>query len=587
WGRGGEGGGGRGWGSQADEGEDSITISVARSEVGRIIGRGGQRIRELEEKSGARIKVHRDDEGGGGGSDEALVEVTGDESARKTAQELIDDIISSQDFRGGGSRPRGGGGRSGGFGFGGGGGGRSGGFGSGFGRGGGGFSSGGGDGGGGGSGGFVKIDWGALNASRAQAEIEKWKGAPPINKMFYREDPEVAGLSSAQVEDIWLSMNDLKVTGLSGESRAIPNPVTTFQQAFSNYPEILDEITKAGFQKPTPIQCQSWPILLQGYDMVGIAQTGTGKTLAFLLPALIHIDGQEIPRGERGGPTVLVLSPTRELALQIEAESNKYSYKGIKCLCVYGGGDRRQQINQLRKGVEIIIATPGRLNDLLMNEILTVNTVTYLVLDEADRMLDMGFEPQIRKILLDIRPDRQTVMTSATWPPEVRRLTDSYMKNPYQVSVGSLDLRTLEFIENMQEGEKVLIFTGRKVTADDVASDFTLRGLNVQSIHGDREQYDREQALDDFKTGIVSVLIATDVASRGLDIKDVTHVVNYDFPNHIEDYVHRVGRTGRAGKTGKALTFITRENWKWARELCNILAQAEQCLQFFLGIAPA
>ena len=255
------------------------------------------------------------------------------------------------------------------------------------------------------------------------------------------------------------------------------------------------------------MQKQAWPIALQGLDLIGIAQTGTGKTLAFLLPAFIHIDRQPIPRSERGGPNVLVLSPTRELALQIQSEVNKYNYKGIRCCCVYGGGNRREQINTVEKGVEIIVATPGRLNDLINIGVIDVKSVTYLVLDEADRMLDMGFEPDIRKVLLDIRPDRQTIMTSATWPEGVRRLASQYQKNPMQVFVGSLDLaavhsvtQNIEILEEedkkdrlryylfneMKPHDKVIVFVGRKSTADDIASDLALAGVNCQCIHGDR-----------------------------------------------------------------------------------------------------
>lgn len=226
-----------------------------------------------------------------------------------------------------------------------------------------------------------------------------------------------------------------------------------------------------------------------------------------------------------------------------------------------------------------------------------IESITYLILDEADRMLDMGFEPQIRKILLDIRDDRQTVMTSATWPSGVRRLASSYMKNPYQVCVGSLDLaathtvtqrieimndedkfdRIIRFVkEEMKEDDKAIIFCGKKDRADSLSCDFTLQGIACQAIHGNREQRDREQALDDIKTGVVKILIATDVASRGIDIQDITAVVNFDFPRNVEEYVHRVGRTGRAGKTGISLSFLTRGDWGSAKELIEILKEANQ-----------
>ena len=183
-------------------------------------------------------------------------------------------------------------------------------------------------------------------------------------------------------------------------------PVTSFEEAFHNYPLVLATIRKQGFQFPSPIQCQAWPYLVAGKDMIGVAQTGTGKTLAFLLPAMIHIDKQKLPRGKRGGPNVLIMAPTRELAIQIKMEVDKYEYKNTKSVVVYGGADVKEQVRAIKKGVEIIIATPGRFNDLVSRDVISLESITYVVLDEADRMLDMGFEPQIKKTLIDIRPDR-------------------------------------------------------------------------------------------------------------------------------------------------------------------------------------
>merc|ERR1711981_274236 len=286
-------------------------------------------------------------------------------------------------------------------------------------------------------------------------------------------------------------------------------------------------------------------------------------------------------------------------ALQIHDEVKKYEYKGIKGVCVYGGGDRKQQMKVITDGVEIIIATPGRLNDLIEANCIQVESVTYLVLDEADRMLDMGFEPQIRKTLLDIRPDRQTVMTSATWPANVRRLASSYMNDPVTVFIGSLDLAAThtvtqkivlvgdggedekrdmltEFIEEMGKDDKAIVFVGKKSKVDDIASDLSLKSISVQSIHGDRDQSDREQALMDLKSGEVHILIATDVASRGIDIQDITHVINFDFPRNIEEYVHRVGRTGRAGKSGTSITFMEYRDRRQAQQLIDILTEAGQ-----------
>ncbi|XP_027646617.1 LOW QUALITY PROTEIN: probable ATP-dependent RNA helicase DDX43 [Falco peregrinus] len=441
------------------------------------------------------------------------------------------------------------------------------------------------------------INWISLRENKAKYEVMKWADLPPIEKNFYEESSRTASMSQEEVE-LWrkennnITCDDLK----EGEKRCIPNPACKFEDVFEHYPDIMANIRKVGFQKPTPIQSQAWPILLQGIDLIGIAQTGTGKTLAYLMPGFIHLTSQPISKDQRGGPGMLVLAPTRELALQVEAECLKYIYKGIKSICIYGGGDRKGQINVVTKGVDIVIATPGRLHDLQMNNFINLKSITYLVLDEADRMLDMGFEPQIMKILIDVRPDRQTVMTSATWPDGVRRLAKSYLKNPMIVYVGTLDLaavNTVEqrvvviaeeekkafmqyFIDTMKPSDKVIIFVGKKLTADDLASDFSLQGVPVQSLHGSREQCDREQALDDFKRGKVRILVATDLASRGLDVHDITHVFNFDFPRNIEEYVHRVGRTGRAGRTGKAVTLVTKNDWRVASELIEILERANQ-----------
>ncbi|XP_071597651.1 probable ATP-dependent RNA helicase DDX43 isoform X3 [Heliangelus exortis] len=513
-------------GGQAPDAVEPLTFHLDRALVGApIADRGGTKIRELQDSSGSRVKVIK-------GTDEAEVKIFGSVSVQEKAKRLmIDDAAtrSGQSYVRGktlevikpASNPK-----------------------------------------------KPVINWASLRENKAKYEAMKWADLPPIEKNFYKESSSTASMSQEEVE-LWRKENnniicdDLK----EGEKRRIPNPVCKFEDVFEPYPDIMANIRKVGFQKPTPIQSQAWPIILQGMDVIGIAQTGTGKTLAYLMPGFIHLTSQPISRDQRGGPGMLVLTPTRELALQVEAECSKYTYKGIKSICIYGGGDRKGQIDVVTKGVDIVIATPGRLNDLQMNNFVNLKSITYLVLDEADRMLDMGFEPQIMKILIDVRPDRQTIMTSATWPDGVRRLAKSYLKNPMIVYVGTLDLtavNTVEqrviviaeeekkafmqcFVESMKPKDKVIIFVGKKLTADDIASDFGLQGIPVQSLHGNREQCDREQALDDFKTGKVRILVATDLASRGLDVHDITHVFNFDFPRNIEEYVHRVGRTGRAG----------------------------------------
>ncbi|KAF4027255.1 hypothetical protein G4228_018712 [Cervus hanglu yarkandensis] len=442
-----------------------------------------------------------------------------------------------------------------------------------------------------------RIDWDQVKAGVMEWKKRKWADLPPIKKNLYIESKATHALSQAQV-DIWRKENfNIRCDDLTeGDKRPIPKPTCTFEDAFQQYPEIMESIRRAGFQKPTPIQSQAWPIILQGIDLIGIAQTGTGKTLSYLMPGFIHLHSQPVSRKQRNGPGMLVLTPTRELALQVEAECSKYLYKGLKSVCIYGGGNRKGQIQDVTKGVDIIIATPGRLNDLQMNNFVNLRSITYLVLDEADKMLDLGFEHQIMKILLDVRPDRQTVMTTASWPDSTRRLAQSYLKQPMIVYVGTLDLVTVntvkqniivtteeekrsliqEFLQSLSPKDKVIVFVGRKLVADDLSSDLSIQGIPVQSLHGDREQCDRDQALEDFRSGRVKILIATDLASRGLDVSDVTHVYNYNFPRNIEEYVHRVGRTGRAGKTGESITLVTQDDWKIADELIKILQRANQ-----------
>ncbi|KAM5164804.1 putative ATP-dependent RNA helicase DDX43 [Mantella aurantiaca] len=534
--------------------------------IGKVIGRGGSKIKELEVASGARIKIIKE-----GYNSE--VKIFGSSEQQNKAKSLIDKIVeeSEREDRGSGYRDN--------------------------------HSS---------SSSAsaleetpsssepvvekkITVDWDLVRANHEIYIAMKWADAPPIEKIFYQESPSVASMSEEEVARWRKENHDIMCKDLKDDDkRPLPNPVRTFEEAFHPFPGIMTALKNAGFKRPTPIQSQAWPIILKGLDLIGIAQTGTGKTLAYLLPGFIHLDMQPVPRTE--GPGMLVLAPTRELALQVKDECSKYKYKGFKSICIYGGGDRKGQINVVTKGVDIVIATPGRLHDLQMNNFINLKTITYLVLDEADRMLDMGFEPQILKLLIDIRPDRQTIMTSATWPDGVRRLARKYLTDPLMVYVGTLDLAavntveqrvfviteeekrayTLDFIDLLQPKDKMLIFVGRKATADDLASDLCLQGLYVDSLHGDKEQCDREEALEQFKNGKVRILVATDLASRGLDVHDITHVLNYDFPRNIEEYVHRVGRTGRAGRSGESITFVTRDDWRVAGELINILERAQQ-----------
>jgi len=358
---------------------------------------------------------------------------------------------------------------------------------------------------------------------------------------------------------------------------------------FLHLADVLSIIRDAGFKAPTPIQSQGWPMALSGRDLIGIAATGSGKTLAFILPALIHIRAQ--PYLQPGdGPICLVLSPTRELANQTQEECRRFgSTSGIRNTCLYGGVGKRNQIYDLRRGAEIVIATPGRLLDLLEMGVTNLRRVTYLVMDEADRMLDMGFEPQIRKIVSQIRPDRQTLMWSATWPKEVQALAHDFLHDPIQVNVGSMDLKvtdhvkqvikcvteqqkldeTLTILRNKDPTSRVIIFTQSKRGADEVTRQLRQRGFNALAIHGDKEQRERDFVLNEFKSGRVTIMVATDVASRGLDVKDIRVVINYDFPMSVEDYIHRVGRAGRKTiegySEGVAISFFTDTSAKVTR----------------------
>ncbi|GAV67952.1 DEAD domain-containing protein/Helicase_C domain-containing protein/WW domain-containing protein [Cephalotus follicularis] len=373
----------------------------------------------------------------------------------------------------------------------------------------------------------------------------------------------------------------------------VPLPFTSFE-ATGLPSEILREVHNAGFSAPTPIQAQSWPIALQSRDIVAIAKTGSGKTLGYLIPGFAHL--KRCRNDPQMGPTVLVLSPTRELATQIQDEASKFGKSSrISCTCLYGGAPKGPQLRDLDRGVDIVVATPGRLNDILEMRRISLDQVSYLVLDEADRMLDMGFEPQIRKIVKEVPARRQTLMYTATWPKEVRKIAADLLVNPVQVNIGNVDElvanksitqyveclapmekhRRLEQILRSQEpGSKIIIFCSTKKMCDQLARN--LNRFGAAAIHGDKSQSDRDFVLNQFRSGRSPILVATDVAARGLDIKDIRVVVNYDFPTGAEDYVHRIGRTGRAGATGLAYTFFGEQDAKYASDLIKVLEGANQ-----------
>nr|GLL18630.1 ATP-dependent RNA helicase-like protein DB10 isoform X1 [Ipomoea trifida] len=413
--------------------------------------------------------------------------------------------------------------------------------------------------------------------------------------------PEAGGGPSAPKSNSGLSMgsdlspdsyrrqHEISVTGDN-----VPPPFTSFKA--TGFPsELLRELHQAGFSAPTPIQAQSWPIALQGRDIVAIAKTGSGKTLGYLIPGFMHLKRRN--NNPRMGPTVLVLSPTRELATQIQDEAVKFGTTSrISSTCLYGGAPKGPQLRELDKGVDIVVATPGRLNDILEMKRVTLHQVSYLVLDEADRMLDMGFEPQIRKIVKEVPSQRQTLMYTATWPKDVRKIAADLLVNPVQVNIGNVDelvanksitqyvevlqsmekRRRLEQILRSQEpGSKIIIFCSTKKMCDMLAGNLNNK-FGAAAIHGDKSQSDRDYMLSQFRTGRSPVLVATDVAARGLDVKDIRVVINFDFPTGIEDYVHRIGRTGRAGATGVAYTFFGDQDGRYASDLIKILEGASQ-----------
>jgi ATP-dependent RNA helicase RhlE len=336
-------------------------------------------------------------------------------------------------------------------------------------------------------------------------------------------------------------------------------------------PALADKCKSLGYTEPSPIQKQAIPVVLDGGDIIACAETGTGKTAAFLLPILQKL----LSERDRGGTRVLILSPTRELANQTEAACRQLAPKGISCTAVIGGAGYDRQRQALRRGANIIIATPGRLIDFMDQSAIDFRSLTHLVLDEADRMLDMGFLPSIKRIVRMIPAKRQTLLFSATMSPEIEHIAYTMLKDPTVIEVaprgtapGTIEQTAypvaqhhkmpllLDLLER-QRLDRVLVFTRTKRGADRLAHILEKREHNSTRIHGDRSQSQREDALRSFKAGKINILVATDVAARGIDIDSVQHVINYDIPQVPEDYVHRIGRTGRAGNKGRAITLFT------------------------------
>ena len=351
-------------------------------------------------------------------------------------------------------------------------------------------------------------------------------------------------------------------------------------------PELLRAVDDAGYTTPTPIQARAIPLILNGRDIMGLAQTGTGKTAAFTLPIVQRLLGG--PRRARA----LILTPTRELAVQVRETFARYAiHSGLEIAVVYGGVPLAPQEQALRAGVDVIVATPGRLLDHMERQNVAFDDLEVLVLDEADRMLDMGFAPQLNRIVAEIPKYRQTLLFSATMAPEVEALARKYLRKPIVVQVGlrtqaantvthavypvPRDRKSALLIELLRKSEldSVLVFTRTKHGADKVVRNLDKEGISSLAMHADKSQGQRTDALDQFKKGTIRVLVATDIAQRGLDIAGISHVINYDVPAQAEDYVHRIGRTGRAAATGDAFTFMAADEISMVRLIERTLGQ--------------
>ncbi|KAG2415569.1 hypothetical protein HFD88_006760 [Aspergillus terreus] len=419
----------------------------------------------------------------------------------------------------------------------------------------------------------------------------------PFRKKFYTEPSDLAQMSEGELASLRLELDGIKVRGVD-----VPKPVQKWSQCGLGV-QTLDVIDRLGYENPTSIQSQAIPAIMSGRDVIGVAKTGSGKTVAFLIPMFRHIKDQR-PLENMEGPIGLIMTPTRELATQIHKDCKPFlKALNLRAVCAYGGAPIKDQIAELKRGAEIVVCTPGRMIDLLAanaGRVTNLRRVTYVVLDEADRMFDMGFEPQVMKIMANVRPDRQTVLFSATFPRNMEALARKTLNKPVEIVVGGKSVvapeitqivevrnedkkfvRLLELLGNLyssdeNEDARALIFVERQEAADTLLRELMRKGYPCMSIHGGKDQIDRDSTIEDFKAGIFPVLIATSVAARGLDVKQLKLVVNYDAPNHLEDYVHRAGRTGRAGNTGTAVTFLTEDQERFSVDIAKALKQSGQ-----------
>lgn len=412
----------------------------------------------------------------------------------------------------------------------------------------------------------------------------------PFRKDFYVEVPEIANMTKEEVDAYRAELEGIKVKG-----QGCPKPIRTWAQCGVSK-RILDVLKKNNYEKPTPIQVQAIPAIMKGRDVIGIAKTGSGKTLAFLLPMFRHVVDQP-PLEDTDGPIALIMTPTRELCMQIGKECKKFAKNNLRVCCVYGGTGISEQIAELKRGAEIIVCTPGRMIDMLAangGRVTNLRRVTYVVLDEADRMFDLGFEPQVMRIVDNVQPSRQTVMFSATFPRQVEALAKKILMKPIEITVGGrsvvckdvtqevvvLDedqkfLKLLEVLGQFYERGQIIIFVDKQESADSLFKDLLSHSYRALVLHGGVDQIDRDSTMMDFKAGRVPILVATSVAARGLDVKQLILVVNFDAPNHYEDYVHRCGRTGRAGNKGWAYTFLTPDQPRYAAEVVRAMEISE------------
>lgn len=415
-----------------------------------------------------------------------------------------------------------------------------------------------------------------------------------FRKDFYVEPEELSGLSEAEVDAMRLELDGIVIRG-----KDCPKPMLNWGQCGMSA-DTLDQIQRLGYENPTSIQSQAIPAIMSGRDTIGVAKTGSGKTMAFLLPMFRHIKDQR-PLEMMEGPIAMILTPTRELAVQIHKECKPFlKVLNLRAVCVYGGPPIKDQIAEFKRGAEIVVCTPGRMIDILaanQGRVTNLRRITYTVLDEADRMFDLGFEPQVMKIINNIRPQRQTVLFSATFPKSMEALARKILRGkPVEITVGARSVvapeitqkieirpkdpdslkfnRVLEILGdlyNTDEDARTLIFVDRQEAADSLLSQLMRKGYPCNALHGGKDQYDRDSTISDFKAGIFPIMVATSVAARGLDVKQLKLVINYDCPNHMEDYVHRVGRTGRAGNKGTAITFISEDQERYAFDIAKAL----------------